>query len=230
MNVGLHKKAPAAGAARRRSLVLNEIAQDPCALDVIVWCASPVVPAVVDRLFEACASEDPPIRWALLGPREDQLRSLLMKLHASMPDVPLSLMHDAPIGCNPYIIPVQDGETDVFQKIVSRAILVLQASKHGMPSSLIKCCITNYIDVVDVVQPPTKHDDTESLTRSILEGDARIRGGVMRLGSSDPLESAAKALALIRAAAQLRGYAPHVCDGGQLCTSGMCSLGLRARL
>lgn len=222
------QRRAAPGPERRRSSVLSAIAQNPCALDVIVWVSSPLVPAVLDRLFEACASEDPPLRWALLGPREDQLRRKLMQLHATMPDMPLSFMPDHPVGCNPYIIPVGDDEVDIFQRIVSRAILVLNLSQEGMPAALRDACAQNFVDVIDTAEVPAESDDWQSVVDEILEGGARVRGSVVRLGgeSSSPLERAGKTLALIRAAAQLRGYAPHVCDGCQLCTAGMCSIGL----
>jgi len=224
------------GAKRRRQLVLDEVAKDPCALDVIVWAATPLVPAVLDRLFEACASDDPPMRWALLGPREDQLSMLLRKLHASMPDVPLSLMPDAPVGANPHIVPVEKDEHDIFSQLVSRAVLVLQVSQAGMPHAFREVCSKHFVDIIDATDEPIANplsSEELALNSQIQEGAARVRGSVVRLtagkdGPATPMDRAREAVALIRAAVEVRGLAPHVCDGGQLCTSGQCSAGLRA--
>lgn len=241
---------------RRRQVILEKIGKDPCALDVLVWVAPPLVPSVLDRLFEACASNDPPLRWALLGPREEPLASLHRKLQASVPDMPFSFMPKSPVGSKPYLIPVEEGEIEVFKLLASRALVALQLSQAGMPAALHEACAQHFVDVLEARAPCVQHfidtlrapptagpvprsprvpEKGALAARGLAEGCARVRGGVVQLGGVAALASPEargwEALALIRSAVEVRGFPPHVCNGGQLCTSGACSAGkLRARL
>mmetsp|Transcript_33935 Transcript_33935/g.54006 ORF Transcript_33935/g.54006 Transcript_33935/m.54006 type:complete len:236 (-) Transcript_33935:53-760(-) len=186
---------------KRRQVVLADIAKDPCALDVVVWADTPLVPLMVDCLFEASISCDPPLRWAICGPEETVLRRTLSRLHASVLHPPWAW----PQGLNPYLIPVESHESEVFYKLASRALVVFQASASPLPEALCSACTEHFIDIIDVSGlDRSEQEDQSELIDNILSGTPRCRGEVVRLANSmdaskTDFSCASDAIAVIKA-------------------------------
>jgi len=187
-------------ALRRRRAVLAAVGQDPCALDIIVWAAVPLVPTVLDRLFEvaachifegpegksgrsACVSpEEPPLRWALMGPSEADLRRALSGCQASLRwGGPASMLPDHPMGPNPYLVAVMPGESSVLNMLTSRAAVLLNASEEPVPAVLRTICVEHFIDLIDASGATGPQEPMEE----ILAGGPRRRGAVIHLGGPD---------------------------------------------
>mmetsp|Transcript_18115 Transcript_18115/g.33709 ORF Transcript_18115/g.33709 Transcript_18115/m.33709 type:complete len:231 (-) Transcript_18115:84-776(-) len=206
---------------RRRKVVLDQIAKDPCALDVIVWAPTPLIPAIVDKLFEVGSSSEKLLRWALVGESEADLRRTLSRCHASVPDFPFGLLPNAPEGLNPYLVPVVDSAAfttaDICTRLVSRTTVVLNASYRPMPSALRDACSTYFVDLVEpavVSNNMNGQEQAEALVAEILEGAPRCRGGtvVLNTGSeATDMERASQAVAVIQA---LVKDTMHVDGGG----------------
>lgn len=239
--------APASGGASldgrvlaRRSAVLEAAAKDPCALDLVVWAAPPLLPDLMERLFDFSWLVDPMVKWAILGPSEVELRRLLQRLQALMMAGPVPNLPGAPAGPNPYLVPVQTTETAIFAHLVGRAAVVLSASLDPPPQALSQACMWNFVDLVDASGPraagPMETSASEeelqsaALAGDILDGGLHRKGGIIHLSTpmapSDRASAwarAGEAVALVRALVDSRdAQQAGVCDGGHLCTTGTC--------
>lgn len=211
-------RRPEGQALRRKRAVLEAVARDPCALDVVVWAQSPLVPCVLDRLFEAaaagifegpegksgrsaCASEEePPLRWVLLAPSEADLRRELTRCQASLRwGGPASMLPAPPMGPNPYLLAVLPSEDAVLEQLVNRATVVLHASEAEVPAPLRAACAEHFVDLIDT---STAADGPRGPVAEILEDGPRRRGSTLHLsggGTTPPEERATEAVALIQA-------------------------------
>jgi len=227
---------------RRRKLVLDQIAKDPCALDVIVWAPTPLIPAIVDKLFEVGSSSEKLLRWALVGESEADLRRTLSRCHASvpdryeqssdvveqamlrhvgMPDFPFGLLPNAPEGLNPYLVPVVDSAAfttaDICTRLVSRTTVVLNASYRPMPSALRDACSTYFVDLVEpavVSNSMNGQEQAEALVAEILEGAPRCRGGTVVLNTGSEATDMERASQAVAVIQALVKDTMHVDGGG----------------
>jgi hypothetical protein len=186
---------------KRRQAILDIVAKDPCALDVVVWAEAPMVPRMVDCLFEASISCDPPLRWAMCGPEEPELRRTLSRLHASVPDI--FIIPQCPVGFNPYLIPIEREEKDVFATLVGRTPVVFDASMNGLPEALREACSASFVDLVDVSAVDMSGPVSQEVVADILNGTPRQRGDIVRLSkgtdATTDFACASDAVAVIKA-------------------------------
>mmetsp|Transcript_144125 Transcript_144125/g.254247 ORF Transcript_144125/g.254247 Transcript_144125/m.254247 type:complete len:238 (-) Transcript_144125:86-799(-) len=196
-------------AERQKRGVLKAIARDPCPLDLVVWAASPLVPEVLDRVFEmasrsifegpegksgraTCDSpEEPPLRWALVGPKEPELRRALARCEASLRwGGPSCMLPGVPMGPNPYIVAVDVMETSVLGLLASRAAVVLNASESEVPAALPAACSEQFADIIDASSAAGPRGPVEE----IMNGTPRRRGALLRLAGDGMVPPRARAL------------------------------------
>mmetsp|Transcript_28153 Transcript_28153/g.51491 ORF Transcript_28153/g.51491 Transcript_28153/m.51491 type:complete len:234 (+) Transcript_28153:90-791(+) len=209
------------GADQRRQAVLDAVAKDPCALDVLVWAAPPLAPQVMDRIFDFSWLVDPMVKWAILAPCERHLRRVLQRVQSLMMAGPIPNLPPAPAGPNPYLVPVNPEEKDVFSRLVSRAAVVVHAGLEPPPAALVEACRWNFVDLIDCSEGG---EGSGSSAADVLAGQPHRRGSVLRLQTqASAWARAGEAVALVRELVHSRETSETgACDGGHLCATGTC--------